>query len=65
MAIPMPRPDKPYAEIVRQRDPDTGRVIWFIDVIVVDPRDGSSQRITLAEADSMRGILGEMFPFME
>lgn len=47
------------AEIVRRRDPDTGRATWFIDGIVVDPRDGTTQRVMLAEADTMRGILGE------
>lgn len=53
------RPDKSYAEIVRQRDPDTGRSMWVIDAVVIDPRDGTTQRVMLAEADSMRGILGE------
>ena len=59
MSVPFPRPDKPFAEIVRVRDPATGRAIWVIDGIVADPRDGSMQRVGIAEANSMRGILAE------
>lgn len=58
-AIPVPRPDKPQAEIVRFRDRGTGKSTWAIDAIVIDPRDGSGQRIMIAEADTMRGILAE------
>ena len=57
MAIPALTSDKPCAEIMRQRDPATGMSTWSIDAIMTDPHDGSSQRVKLVEASSMRGIL--------
>ena len=57
MAVPALSPEQLRAEIVRHRAPVAGRSNWSIDAIVTDPHDGSSQRVRLAEANTMREIL--------
>ena len=53
--IPLPVPNR-YAEVVRYRNAG-GRPSWGIDRIVRDERDGSTQRVNVAERDNLRDLL--------
>lgn len=64
LPIPVPRPDdRPYAELLRTRDTQTGRPVWVLDRVDRDPRDGSPIRVEVAARDNLRAILADALEF--